>query len=537
MDNFRKRTPQQHARKAIDGFLNTPTNRQNRFTNNSLRNTGRRPVQGLRPLQSTPKKPESQQSLTLDGSALRSRQVETEPIRRGHPHAKAKRRNGWRTWAMRGSFAVITLTIAMTGFLAAKGYLRLNQIFKGGGAAAAMEANVDPSKLKGEGDGRINILVLGRGGEGHDGPDLTDTLVLASIDPVNKKAALISLPRDTWVRTKYGNTKINAVFADAKSAALKRGQNKDAAEKSGIDAIESEVEDITGVNIHYYAMVDFEGFREAVDTVGGVTINVPTELRDPTMAWENHRNPVLAKAGPQHMDGRKALMYVRSRHGSARGDFDRAERQRQFIVALKSEIFQSGTYGNPLKVSKLMDNFGNHAKTDFNLNDLMRLYSLTKTISDHNVKSIGLADPPNDYLTTGTVGNQSVVRPKAPAGVFDYTAIRAYIRSQLPDGYIKKENAPIVVLNGTNKIGMATEVGEQLKTYSYNVTRVENAPTKDYANTIIVDLTGKNPYTKNYLEKRFHTRATRDLPHGIIVDEHHRSGFVIILGSNETSNF
>jgi LCP family protein required for cell wall assembly len=557
MDNFRKRTPQQHARKAIDGFLNAPVNRQNRTIQPGIKRPDRNAAFGAGPV--SPRRRivgdfKSTEGFTVDGAPTAHRmsggqQPPTDKniasrrpqfgdatnLRRGHH--KEKKQHRFRKFALRGSFAVIIVAVALTGFLATKGYLRLNQIFKGGGAAAALEANVDPSKLRGEGDGRINVLILGRGGAGHDGPDLTDTLVVASIDPVNKKAALLSVPRDTWVHTKYGDTKINAVFANAKSSALrKKGTTVDSAEKVGINAIESEIEDVLGINIHYYSMVDFEGFREAVDTVGGVTINVPEELRDPTMAWENNRNPVLAKAGVQTMDGRKALMYVRSRHGSARGDFDRAERQRLFLVALKSKIFSTGTYSNPLKVSKLMDNFGNHAKTDFSLNDLMRLYTVTKGISNSNVKSIGLADPPNDYLTTGSVGNQSIVRPRAPSGLFEYDEIHKYIRSQLPDGYVQKENAPITVLNGTLRVGLATNKADELRSYGYNVTKVDNAPTKDYTHTVIVDLTGKNPYSKNYLEKRFHTSVTRELPQGITLAPQDKKGFLVIIGSNETAN-
>jgi LCP family protein required for cell wall assembly len=277
-------------------------------------------------------------------SGLEQPHSEDQPLRRGttsgrrHSPKRQSRRTPLRKLALRSGLVVFVLTFAVAGFLATKGYLKLNGILKGGGAAAALETNVDPSKLRGEGDGRVNILLLGRGGEGHDGPDLTDTILVASIDPVNKKAALVSVPRDTYVEGKNGDSKINAVFANTKNAALHKGANTEAAEKAGISAIEDSVEDVLGIQMHYYVIVDFKGFEQAVTTVGGVTINVPEELRDPTMAWENHHNPVLAKKGIQDMDAKQALLYVRSRHGSARGDFDRAERQRLFIMALKDKI-------------------------------------------------------------------------------------------------------------------------------------------------------------------------------------------------------
>lgn len=474
--------------------------------------------------------PQKETSKKLLGDAQSSKSM-TRQQRRAH---KRKNRKTWKTWALRGSIATFLIVILFGGFLITKGYLKLNQVFKGGGAAAALDANVDPTKLKGEGDGRVNILLLGRGGAGHDGPDLTDTVLVASIDPVNNKSALVSVPRDLWVKSKTGSSKLNAVFANSKQRAIKRGADATAADKAGVEATEEAIEKVLGLNIHYFTVVDFAGFEKAVNTVGGVNINVPEQLRDPTMAWENKGNPVLAREGEQEMKGKQALMYVRSRHGSARGDFDRAERQRLFIMALKDAIMSSGTFSNPVKISKLMDDFGDHVKTDFGMNDLRRLYSLTKNISGDNMESIGLADPPNDYLTTGSFGGQSIVQPKD--GLFEYDAIKEYIRKKLPDGYIIKEKAPITVLNGTATEGMATQVGDDLKTYSYNVQKVDNAPTQDYQKTVIVDLNGKNKFTKNYLERRFDVKATRKLPEGIVVPEHERKGFVIIIGSNEVIN-
>lgn len=573
MNSFRNDpSKKRHARQAIDGFIQAPQKTigsQNRLgspnslqmrrkpvINDGIRSNlrgastvqgsidgfGRRaaPVEGVqRPTQprgahSQPKQPEKVTTKAPLNNRSDEKQASVPLTRKQRRAHKKKNRKTWKKWALRGSIATFLIVILFGGFLITKGYLKLSQMFKGGGAAAAMDVNVDPTKLKGEGDGRVNILLLGRGGAGHDGPDLTDTVLVASIDPVNNKSALVSVPRDLWVKSKSGSSKLNAVFADSKNRALKKGADGAAADKAGVEATESAIEKVLGINIHYYTVVDFAGFEKAVNTVGGVNINVPEELRDSTMAWENRGNPVLAREGEQEMKGKQALMYVRSRHGSARGDFDRAERQRLFIMALKEGIMSSGTFGNPIKISKLMDDFGDHVKTDFGMNDLRRLYSLTKDISGNNMESIGLADPPNDYLTTGTFGGQSIVQPKD--GLFEYDAIKEYIRKKLPDGYIIKEKAPITVLNGTATEGMATKVGDDLKTYSYNVQKVDNAPTQDYQKTIIVDLTGKNKFTKNYLERRFDVKATRKLPEGITIPEHERKGFVIIIGSNETIN-
>ena len=99
------------------------------------------------------------------------------------------------------AFAVLLIAAVIgVGSLFAYGYLKARNIFKGDGeGAAALQENVDPAKLNGEGDGRVNIILIGKGGPGHEAPDLTDTLLLASIDPVQNEAALVSIPRDMYV--------------------------------------------------------------------------------------------------------------------------------------------------------------------------------------------------------------------------------------------------------------------------------------------------------------------------------------------------
>jgi LCP family protein required for cell wall assembly len=389
--------------------------------------------------------------------------------------------------------------------------------------------------LKGEGDGRVNILLLGRGGEGHDGADLTDTILLASIDPVNNRTALISIPRDMWVTTPYGSSKVNAVFAYAKQRAQSRGSDKKAAEEAGIKAVEDEVKDILGVSVHYYSMVDFRAFHDAVNTVGGVDVNVTEDTAVTERLWDSlNRKPYYLNVQPgvQHFDGLRALYYARSRHTSPRGDFDRSERQRLLIQALSKKITSAGTYANPIKVSQLMDAFGNHISTDMSIEDAMRLMQIGKKIGG-NFDSLDLAKPSEPLVRTGMINGQSVVMPSA--GVGDFIKIQEYVRSSLKDGYIVKENAVINVLNGTVTPGLAGEKADQLRTYGYNVGTVASAPTSDYEKTVIVDLTkGKKPYTKNYLEKRYGVKATTKLPDSTIVPGN--ASFVIILGQNETIN-
>jgi len=249
------------------------------------------------------------------------------------------------------------------------------------------------------------------------------------------------------------------------------------------------------------------------------------------MAWENNWNSVLAKQGMQHMDGVKALLYVRSRHGSARGDFDRTERQRLFLTALSQKVLGATTYTNPVKVSQLLDAFGDHVSTDMSITDALRLAKIMKAAGAP--QSIGLSDPPNNYLTTDTVSGLSVVLPTA--GIGDYSAIQTYIRTTLKDGYIANENASITVLNGSGVAGAATQEATILKNYGYNVTAISDAPTQNYQTSTIIK-TGKlsKPYTQNYLEKRLSVKTVTKLPDPNI--QPGTADFVIIVGQDETSN-
>jgi anionic cell wall polymer biosynthesis LytR-Cps2A-Psr (LCP) family protein len=144
---------------------------------------------------------------------------EGESYNRHHMKPVIRRRvKTARTWALRGAMATFAVLVGVGALLVSQGYFNAHKVFKGtASSAASLQKDVDPNLLKGEGDGRINILMSGIGGQGHAGGDLTDTLILASIDPVNNKAALLSVPRDLWVTLPgKGSMKINAAYATAK---------------------------------------------------------------------------------------------------------------------------------------------------------------------------------------------------------------------------------------------------------------------------------------------------------------------------------
>lgn len=457
---------------------------------------------------------------------------------RGGEEKKRERQKTSKFKKVARAFAVLLIAAVIgVASLFAYGYIKARGIFRGNGeGAAALQKNVDPSRLNGEGDGRVNILLIGKGGPGHEAPDLTDTLLLASIDPVANEAALVSVPRDLYVKADNGSgTKINAIYSYAKQARAANGNDTDAdreaAESAGLSAIKRNVSEVLGIPVHYYVMVDFTAFKDAIDTVGGITIDVKEPLYDESVAWLLGGNPLVAGEGLQTFDGHRALLYARSRKGSARGDFDRTDRQRQIIVALQHKILSAGTYANPFKVVELLNSFGSHVRTDLNgLNEIKRLYEIGQGIGQDRIDSIGLADPPNILVRTDNFNGTSVVVPTA--GLYQYEEIHHYIRNTIRDPFLRSEDARVIILNGTSVNGLATRTMNELKSYGYNVVGVDNAPTNDYVQNVLVDNTnGQKRYTKSYLERRLGLGSTSSARDGVPGIE--GADFVIILGTDE----
>ncbi len=435
----------------------------------------------------------------------------------------------------RTGLALTALVLFAGLYFGVKFYITERHLFRGGGKAPALASNIDINQLKGEGDGRINVLLLGVGGPEHQGGDLTDTIMLASIDPINHNVGLLSIPRDLWVKIPGdGYQKINAAYTYGKQqSSAKTEQGKD---EDGLALLDKTIEPIIGVPIHYHAVVDFRAFQQSVDSIGGVDVNVPKELSAYEVFWVEgtSRNYTLnVPAGQQHFDGTKALYFARERHVDS--DFVRSQRQRLLLTALKDKALTIGTFSNPVKISSLMDSLGNNVYTDFKLDEMTRLYSIIQQIPSSQISSLDLVTPPHDFLTTGGMGGLSIVEPKA--GLFNYAAINSYVRNALRDSFIAKENSKIAIYNATDVAGMATAKGDELKSYGYNVTVIDNAPNTTNPNTTtIVDYTkGIDKYTRHYLEERFGVTAVTRLPASFGIKPPMGTNFVIILGKDAAS--
>ncbi len=399
------------------------------------------------------------------------------------------------------AIAMLVAVLGLGGWFAFHGLAAAKSIFgKSNGGAPALAGILDVTKLKGEGDGRVNILVLGIGGQGHEAPNLSDTMMVISIDPKTKDAAMLSIPRDLYVK----------IPATSKTG-VQSGKINAANVYGGPQLSARVVSNVIGVPIHYYVMMDFSGFKKAVDAVGGIDINVPKAINDPSYPCDNGKGycPFRMAAGKQHMDGVTALKYSRSRKSTS--DFDRAARQQLVIAALREKALKLSTLTNPVKLTALLDTLGGHIKTDIQPAELSKIAALAKDIDTSKTPTKVLdTESPDSLLVGGTNiidGAGYIEVPKL--GNFAYRDIQDMVKNIFTDNYLVEENARLEVLNGSGIPGAAGNVVKSLQLAHYNVGEPLNAP-ESYAKTVIYDYTGgKKPYTINYLQQRFKVKAQK----------------------------
>ena len=230
--------------------------------------------------------------------------------------------------------------------------------------------------LPGELDGRTNILLLGKANEKTAGQKLTDTIMIASFDFSRKRIALLSLPRDLYVEIPGTTTftKLNALY------------QIDQTNDTGADTIRQAVSTITGLPIHAFATLDYDGFINIVDLVGGVSVYVDQDLFDPRFPGPNYSYETFSiKKGWQDLDGATALKYVRERHSDPEGDFGRAKRQQAILSALKKKALSLKTLLNPIAISGIIDTLGSHIRTDLSLEDIQSIIELADTFDTTNI--------------------------------------------------------------------------------------------------------------------------------------------------------
>lgn len=333
-------------------------------------------------------------------------------------------------------------------------------------------------QLKGQSEGRTNILILGMGGTKHPGGMLSDTMIVLSINWQTKKLAMLSIPRDLYVPIPdYGSAKINNAYA--------HGEQNPKTTGGGGELSSQTVSTVFGIPIHYFVRLDFEGFKKIVDTVGGLDITVEKDLYDPLYPAANmiDYDPFRIKAGLQHMDGNLALKYARSRETTS--DFDRSRRQQQVIAALKEKVLTLNILTNPKKVSDLMNAVGDHVRTNLSIEEIKSLWDAIKTIDTSNIINKFLDTSADSPLTSTQDSRGYIIIPKK--GTNNFTDLQAIAKNIFEEG--SSSELQIEVLNGSGKSGTATQYTEELKAKGYNVTKVGDA-TKTYTESAVYNCDG-----------------------------------------------
>ncbi len=376
--------------------------------------------------------------------------------------------------------------------------------------------------LKGESVDRINFLVLGQGGVGHDGPFLSDTNIVVSLKPSTGQIALLSLPRDMLVYIPgYGNDRINLANSIGETTGYPGG---------GAALAARVVEDTLGIPINYYARIDFAGFEQFVDELGGVEIDIDRAFTDNQYPdGKNGYTTISFNAGPQKLSGEESLQFVRSRHSpEEQGDFSRARRQQKFIVALKDRILTPTNLLNPGKLVRTFKNLNDHIVTNAQLWELKSFLELAKEADFEYISFQVLDDSPAGPLySTTTDRGAYVLAPK----ISDYSEIRFIAKNLFTLNDIKREKSGLVIRNGTPEEGLALNTAAILQAFEFDVINISNADSKNYQSTVLYDLSGgTKPSSLTFLEATLQITAQKTLPRG---DDYPDADFLIILGSDQ----
>lgn len=389
---------------------------------------------------------------------------------------------------------------------------------------------VAPDPLRGEEEDQINILLLGVGGEGHAGGGLTDTEVVLSIQPSTGKASMLSIPRDLVVAFPSEYDPSYEEYRKINSAQVVGGSEL---------AIEK-AEEVTGLSMHYYALVDFEAFRDIIDTIGGLDVDVENAFVDYQYPTYNYGwQTIEFTQGTEHMDGERALQFARSRHGNngEGSDFARSQRQQKILVALRQELLSSSTYLNPTTITGIIGDLGEHVTTNAEIWEMTRLAELAQKIDTSTIvnrvidtgenglvhseissetgayvliPNAGLGDyseihkMASELFTETAVAENSAPTEEDPSATDEEEVNTDIINSEeVESKTVAEEEATIVVQNGTVTEGLATKTAEELQQQDLDAMYIGNATTRTQQETVVYDMGHDKSASRAALEEYF----------------------------------
>lgn len=431
--------------------------------------------------------------------------------------------------------ALLAVMLVFGGYAAIRFIAAGNNIFQGN-----LFDIFQSQPLKQDSGGRSNFLILGTSEDdvGHNGANLTDSMLVVSIDQKNKNMYMFSVPRDLYVE--YGmacisgySGKINAFFSCVSE------DDTVEAEQDRLSQTQKLVGDIFGLDIQYGIHVNHTVIKEAVDAVGGIDVKIEGSngapgILDRNFDWRCNYKCYLVKYdnGIQHLDGEHALFLSMARgdiaptYGLGNSNFDREKNQQKILISLKDKAISTGTITNIGAVTKLIDSFGNNLRTNIQTKEIRTLMQVTGETKAQDIVSVGLFGDDNPVVTTGGYNGASVVMPSA--GIFNYTGIQAFIKKSLTSDLAIREAAPIVVLNGTGQSGFGQAKADTLIEAGFNVTLIDNAPDGTYDKVEVYQIGKDNIATADKLAKMYKVTIKKTAPP---IPVYGNVRFVIIFGA------
>ncbi len=339
-----------------------------------------------------------------------------------------------------------------------------------------------------EGQERVNILVLGIDQRGQEqGPWRTDTMIVLSVDPVSKSAGMLSIPRDLWVEIPgYGLNRINTAYVVGELNQYPGG---------GPALAKKTVQYNLGEPIHYYLQLNFTAAEQLVDLIGGVDVYVEREINDPLYPDAAYGyEPLYIPAGWQHMDGKLALKYARSRHGNS--DFDRARRQQQLLLAIRDKLsrLDAVTHWLP-RAGEIARTLGNTVQSDLTLDQVARLAHLATELEAGRIRSAVIDSTMTTHWVTES-GAQVLIPNRERMAALHSLIFLPPPAAGDPNEQVTLEAAQIVIQNGTLQSGLATQAAERLAAQGFQISKIMAAPHQDYPSTLILVYTGKQATAK-----------------------------------------
>ena len=362
----------------------------------------------------------------------------------------------------------------------------LNSLFPTAAAPPIVDLSAQPTSLPSlSGNETVNFLLIGsdkRPGSSYR----TDTMVIGILWPREGQVSLISIPRDLWIYIPtIGMQRINTAYQSGELNGYAGG---------GPGLLKDTISYNLGIRIDHTAMVDFDGFRRIVDTLGGVDVPVGCaytdwRLIDPSYDPYNEDNWYLYTAGPGllHMDGDLALWYARSRSKS--NDFDRGRRQQEVLRAIFSQALRSDTLS---KIPQLYQDFSSTVVTDLGLGDVLKLAPYAPRMTNADIRGYYIRPP---YVTSWmTPGGAAVLLP-------DEAALQSLMieATTLSPRAVEREALLVEVQNGTNNDNMEALAASHLN-YAGYATHISAADRRDYTNSLLIDLTvAQDPNERNII--------------------------------------